>query len=66
MKRDEMYPNHYIADENKVIVPKVREDDEIGTDSIWLSIFDNINNYEEIDKQEEESKQEPEENPEEN
>lgn len=41
---------HYSSEDGKVIVPKeMSKDNYFSTDSIWLSVSDDINNYEEID-----------------
>ena len=58
MLKDPLHEGHYVALEGKVIVPKIRNKDEKGTTSIWLGKFDNIENYEEIDKPIEEIKEE--------
>lgn len=50
MIQDKKYERHYLAEQGKVIVPKNRENNDNGSKSIWLSRFDNIKNYEEIDE----------------
>lgn len=52
MKIDELHTRHYLSDNGKIIVHKIREDNNNGTESIWLGRFDDISNYEEIDKPE--------------
>ena len=49
MIEDLEHSGHWLADEGKVIVPKERDEETIGTTSLWLGNFDNIENYEEID-----------------
>ena len=49
MYEDLEHKGHWLADKGKVIVPKIREEDEQGTKSIWLGKFDSIDNYEEIE-----------------
>ena len=50
MKKDVNFENHYLSEDGKIIVPKIRENDDYGTTSIWLGRLDSIDNYEEIDE----------------
>ena len=50
MIQDKEHDRHYLAEQGKVIVPKNRENNENGSKSVWLSPFDSIENYEEIDE----------------
>ena len=50
MREDLEHTGHWLADEEKVIVPKERTEETIGTKSLWLGNFDSIDNYEEIDE----------------
>lgn len=62
MIQDINFKNHYLAEENKIIINK---DDEIdketnqypsATKSLWLGKGDSIENYIEVDEPEEKSK----------
>ena len=62
MIQDINFKNHYLAEENKIIINK---DDEIdketnqypsATKSLWLGKNDSIENYIEVDEPEEKSK----------
>ena len=55
MREDLEHSGHWLADEGKLIVPKERDEETIGTTSLWLGNFDSIENYEEIDIEEAES-----------
>ena len=49
MIKDNEHIGHYNAEQGKVIVPKgINKDNYFASYDIWLSKFDNINNYEEI------------------
>lgn len=50
MIQDIRHIQHYLAEEGKVIVPKLRDENTLGIKSIWLASFDTIDNYEEIDE----------------
>lgn len=52
MIQDKEHYRHYLAEQGKVIVPKNRENDNNGSKSVWLSPFDSIENYEEIEETE--------------
>ena len=52
MKQDILNERHWLSDEGKIIVRKDRDENEevVGSESIWLGNFDNIDNYEELEK----------------
>lgn len=56
MVQDTKNKNHYLAEENKIIIAKgdvFNEETkayETATKSIWLGKFDNIENYKEVDE----------------
>lgn len=56
MVQDTKNKNHYLAEENKIIIAKDDVFDEetktykTATKSIWLGKFDNIENYKEVDE----------------